>query len=156
MTPRAAWRLEAFGYSPVYDYVVGKSDWLAAGLPTEGVRPHLPRVASVMDRSVPTCTSQDRIADIAARLATSGSPVCVVVNDSRVVQGRLRRKRISPDDTRSVEDIMEPGPATIRAAADLAETLERMTSREAACLIVSTPEREGVLLGVVHNEAQPA
>ena len=49
MSPRAAWRLEALGYPEVYDYVAGKSDWMAAGLPTEhsGARP--PRVAEGMD-----------------------------------------------------------------------------------------------------------
>ena len=44
MSPRAAWRLEAFGYPEVYDYVAGKSDWMAAGLPTEGNSAHPPRV----------------------------------------------------------------------------------------------------------------
>ena len=36
MSPRAAWRLEEAGFGPVYDYVAGKSDWLAADLPFEG------------------------------------------------------------------------------------------------------------------------
>ena len=36
MSPRAAWRLEATGFGPVYDYVAGKADWLAADLPFEG------------------------------------------------------------------------------------------------------------------------
>jgi hypothetical protein len=36
MSPRAAWRLEASGFSPVYDYTAGKADWLAADLPFEG------------------------------------------------------------------------------------------------------------------------
>jgi rhodanese-related sulfurtransferase len=36
MSPRAVWRLEAMGFSRVYDYAVGKVDWMAAGLPTEG------------------------------------------------------------------------------------------------------------------------
>src|SRR5258707_11987357 len=36
MSPRAAWRLEAAGFSPVYDYAAGKTDWLAADLPFEG------------------------------------------------------------------------------------------------------------------------
>ena len=36
MSPRAAWRLEAAGFSPVYDYAAGKADWLAADLPFEG------------------------------------------------------------------------------------------------------------------------
>ena len=36
MSPRAAWRLEAAGFGPVYDYMAGKADWLAADLPFEG------------------------------------------------------------------------------------------------------------------------
>ena len=36
MSPRAAWRLEAAGFSPVYDYAAGKTHWLAADLPFEG------------------------------------------------------------------------------------------------------------------------
>ena len=36
MSPRAAWRLEAAGFSPVYEYAAGKADWLAADLPFEG------------------------------------------------------------------------------------------------------------------------
>jgi hypothetical protein len=34
MSPRAAWRLERFGFE-VYDYAAGKADWTAPGLPTE-------------------------------------------------------------------------------------------------------------------------
>ena len=37
MSPRAAWRLESFGFEQVYDYVAGKADWGAAGLPLEGM-----------------------------------------------------------------------------------------------------------------------
>jgi len=152
MSPRAAWRLEAFGYDPVYDYVIGKADWLAAGLPTDGNGPHLPRAADAIARSVPTCTPGEAISDVATRLAASGSPICVVVNDYHVVLGRLRRDRLDPADSRAAEDIMEPGPATIRADADLAETRQRMTTRKAASLIVSTPE--GVLLGLLYSETQ--
>ena len=36
MSPRAACRLESLGFGEVYDYVAGKLDWMAAGLPTEG------------------------------------------------------------------------------------------------------------------------
>ena len=36
MSPRAAWRLEATGFGPVYGYMPGKADWLAADLPFEG------------------------------------------------------------------------------------------------------------------------
>jgi hypothetical protein len=33
MSPRAAWRLEGLGFERVYDYVPGKADWFASGLP---------------------------------------------------------------------------------------------------------------------------
>ena len=36
MSPRAAARLESLGFTKVYDYEAGKSDWLAAALPSEG------------------------------------------------------------------------------------------------------------------------
>lgn len=36
MSPRAACRLATLGFEQIYDYVAGKSDWLARGLPREG------------------------------------------------------------------------------------------------------------------------
>ncbi len=152
MSPRAAWRLEAFGYGPVYDYVAGKADWLAAGLPTAGDRPHPPRVGEVMKRATCTSAPDAPVGDVAARMDRDGAEVCVVVNDHGVVQGRLRRERIDPADERAAEEVMEPGPATVRADAPLAETLERIANRNVHSLIVSTPE--GVLLGVVLNQPE--
>ncbi|HEX9547403.1 MAG TPA: hypothetical protein VF942_08710, partial [Acidimicrobiales bacterium] len=73
-----------------------------------------------------------------------------VVNDQRVVQGRLRLDRLDAADARPAEEAMEPGPTTIRDDADLAETTARMRQRGVATLIVSDPG--GVLLGVLHAE----
>jgi CBS domain-containing protein len=151
MSPRAAWRLETFGYPEVYDYVAGKSDWMAAGLPTERAGSPPPRVAEVMDRSVPSCEPGVAVADVMGRLGSSGARLCVVINEGHVVQGRLSLDRLDPADTRLAEEAMQPGPATVRADADLAETTERMRRRGVADLIVSNPD--GVLLGVVHVEA---
>ena len=39
MSPRSAWRLEGLGFERVYDYVPGKADWFASGLP---FRPNKP------------------------------------------------------------------------------------------------------------------
>src|SRR2546428_6527 len=140
MSPRAAWRLEAFDYVEVYDYVAGKADWMAAGLPTEGNGAHPPRGAEGMDRFVPTCELAEAVADVIARLGPSGAQLCVVVNEHRVVQGRLRLDRLDPTDPRSAEEAMEPGPTTIRVDADLADTTERMRQRGVATLIVSDPD----------------
>lgn len=78
---------------------------------------------------------------------------CVVINDNRIVQGRLRRDRLDTNDDRTVEEVMEPGPATVRADADLTETTERMTQRGVKSLIVSTPD--GALLGALRTEPRP-
>jgi CBS-domain-containing membrane protein len=149
MSPRAAWRLEALGYAPVYDYTAGKADWLAAGLPTVTRRERPRRAADVMDRGVATCRPDQIIADIVATNVTADT--WVVVNEHRVVLGRLRADDVDSADRRTVEEAMEPGPATVRADAPAAETVERMRSRGAASLIVSTPD--GVLLGLLRAEA---
>jgi CBS domain-containing protein len=151
MSPRAAWRLESLGYTPVYDYAAGKADWLAAGLPTVTAADRPARVADVMDRNVPRCAPAERVSHVAPRLDLGGDGICVVVNDGDVVLGRLRFDRVDPALSGPVEDVMEPGPVTIRADAPLAETLERMKGRKAGSVIVSTPD--GVLLGVLRRAA---
>src|SRR5437588_180498 len=116
MSPRAACRLERLGFAPVYDYVTGKADWLAAGLPTEG-QPHLGRVLEAVDRHPPTCSPDEQVADVARRAGDTDGSSCVVIEPSGVVLGRLRLDRV--DLQAKVEDAMDPGPTTIRADADL-------------------------------------
>jgi CBS-domain-containing membrane protein len=153
MSPRAAWRLEALGYGPVYDYVAGKSDWSAAGLPTEGTAADRPRVRDTMDAAPTTCGPREPVGEVVARLRRDGHEVCVVVNELGVVQGRLRLEHLDDAGTRAADDVMEPGPATVRADADPIETFERMRQRGTSTLIVSTPD--GVLLGVIQVPSQP-
>ena len=43
------------GFKEVYDYVTGKLDWLAAGLPSDGPLARLPRAGDVARKDVPTC-----------------------------------------------------------------------------------------------------
>jgi CBS domain-containing protein len=135
----------------VYHYVAGKADWLAAGLPTVTASARPARVADVMDRDVPTCAPDERVVDVVARIDHRSEGICVVVNDGGVVQGRLRLNRLDPADDGAVEEVMEPGPVTVRADAPLTETLQRMKDRRAASLIISDPD--GVLLGVLRRRS---
>lgn len=146
MSPRAACRLERLGFDPVYDYTLGKADWLAAGLPTEG-QPHPARVLEAADRHPSTCGPDAIVAAVVARLADHDS--CVVIEDHDVVLGRLRLTQVDPADHRRVEDVMEPGPTTVRADADLAESLTRMASRHVTSLVITNPD--GVLLGELRH-----
>ena len=47
MSPRAACRLETLGFERTFDYMAGKADWIAAGLPTEGRLASEPRAGDV-------------------------------------------------------------------------------------------------------------
>src|SRR5581483_10746452 len=127
MSPRAACRLEQLGFGPVYDYVAGKADWLAAGQPTEG-RPHPGRVLDALE-GTPTCGPDEPIAEVARRTRAVGRTSCVVIGDDRIVFGRLHLDRLDTNTTSPADAVMEPGPTTIRADADLHDTLDRMRSR---------------------------
>jgi hypothetical protein len=147
MSPRAAWRLEQLGFGTVYDYTAGKVDWVAAGQPTEGPGPPAARVVSALDPAVPVCTLDADAAAAATGARSKGWPVCVVVNDTGVVAGRLRVDKVTGDDHRPAQVAMDAGPATIRANDELASTLARMAERHVPVLLVTTPE--GTLLGAV-------
>ena len=138
MSPRAAWRLERFGYQ-VFDYAAGKVDWLAAGLPTVRSKQAPPRAFDKADREPPTCALDTRLGDL-------GPESVIVVNEHGIVLGRVRAGDRN-DLLATAETAMEPGPATVRAHEPLDELLRRMQSRDVPEIIVSTPE--GRLLGVL-------
>jgi CBS domain-containing protein len=138
MSPRAAWRLERFGFT-TYDYAAGKVDWLAAGLPTVRADLSRQRALDAADRDPPTCPPDAVLSDSPARSL-------LVVNQDRIVLGRVPRSAPAGAVT---EDVMEPGPATVRAHEPLDELLERMRRRRVDEVVVTTPE--GRLLGVVRH-----
>jgi CBS domain-containing protein len=141
MSPRAAWRLERLGFE-VYDYAAGKVDWLAAGLPTVHTHPLSGRAFDQADRDPPTCTPDTPVGDL-------DTPSALVVNDQRVVLGRVRADRHPP--TARAEDVMEPGPTTVRAHEPLDSLLARIQQRNVREIVVTTPE--GRLLGVLRSPA---
>ena len=63
MSPRAASRLERLGFEPVYDYVSGKVDWMAAGLPTVRAHPSPRRAIDAIDTPV-TCAPDTPLGDL--------------------------------------------------------------------------------------------
>ena len=150
MSPRAAWRLLQLGFERVYDYTAGKIDWIAAGWPTEGPGPGEARVLTATDPSVPTCGLEEVVGTVPRRLDPEVTS-CVVINDRRIVAGRLEYlNTIDPEDPRLVSQVMRPGPTTIRPSDNLEEVRERMRARHVPQLLVTTPD--GELLGVLHPE----
>jgi CBS domain-containing protein len=147
MNARAAWRLERLGFPHVYRYAPGKADWLAAGLPTEGPASSTQRAGTVARRDVPTCSPDDRVTDAARRTRDSGWDTCVVVNEQRVVLGRLRGSILDASDRRRVDEVMEEGPTTTRADDTLEALVARMQPRHVTAIVVTDPD--GRLLGLL-------
>ncbi len=147
MSPRAAWRLEALGFSQVYDYVAGKVDWGAAGLPREGTATTEETMGEVADANVPTCRLDERLRDVQERVRATDWDTCIVVNEEQVVLGRLGRKALAETADVIVEEVMAEGPSTVRPTATLRETLERLRPKGNTTALVTTSD--GRLVGVV-------
>jgi hypothetical protein len=94
MSPRAASRLEGLGFERVYDYVPGKADWFASGLPREGRLASVPTIGEAARRDVPTCAPAEKVGAVRERVQRAGWDRCVVVNMERVVLGLLRERAL--------------------------------------------------------------
>ena len=150
MSNRAAWRLESLGFTRVHHYTPGKDGWLTLGLPTEGPDAATPRAGDVADRDTPTCALCDQLGNVRDRLRAAGKTSCIVVNDQRVVLGRLRGESLDGDAGQMVEAVMEAGPTTVRPSEPLDVLIERMQKRKVESIVVTTAT--GVLVGVLRRE----
>ncbi len=149
MSPRAAWRLESLGFTKVYDYVGGKADWFAAGLPREGQLTSTPRAGDVARRDDVTCRPTDRISDVIDRVRAAGKETCIVTTDGGVILGRVRTDRLDGDPQAQVEELMELGPTTTRADTMLEAILERLNARSVDSILVATSD--GRLVGTLYR-----
>jgi predicted transcriptional regulator len=147
MSPRAAWRLETLRFGDVYDYVDGKVDWLAAGLPTEGTNAQKPRAGDIARKDVPTCGLTDKLAEVAKRVWALGWDAVVVVNEQRVVLGLLRSKELAADQEQSIEKAMRPGPSTFRPYVSLHDMLHFMIDHKLESSPITTSD--GRLVGLL-------
>jgi CBS domain-containing protein len=150
MSPRAACRLETLGFQDVYDYVAGKADWLAHGLDVEGAGADRPTVGRLARTDVVTCSLTEAVGEVRARVEASRFRFALVVSERGVLLGRLRRAALEGDPQRTSEEVMEPGPSTVRPDAVPSELAERLRSRDLRTALVTTPE--GVLIGIVLRE----
>ena len=150
MSPRAACRLESLGFTKVYDYVAGKADWLAGGLPVEGKLADYPRAGSAVRRDVPTCRLTERVGDARDRVRASDHNQCVVTNDEGVVLGRLGARALDADPQATVEAVMESGPTTTRPDDPLEALAERLRERRVGSILITTPD--GRLVGVLYRK----
>ncbi len=148
MSPRAAWRLESLGFAHVYDYVGGKADWYAAGLPLEGRVTGRPPALRAARTEVPTCAPTASVADARKEVEASDLDFVVVTLEEEVVVGRVNRDSLERSAADSpLGEILEEGPTTARASDDLGDLVERMRRADTGSIILTS--KEGRLLGVL-------
>lgn len=147
MSPRAAWRLESLGFREVYDYVAGKVDWMAAGLPTEGTNAAHPRAGDAARKDAPTAGLQERLGDVRDRVRAMGWESVVAVNEERVVMGLLRSKELDGHPDLRVEQAMRPGPSTFRPYVAIKEMATFMVEHQLESSPITTSD--GRLVGLL-------
>lgn len=149
MSPRAACRLASLGHQDVLDYMPGKVDWMARGLPVEGTKADEPRVADLARQDIVTCEPADTVQDARDRVARSPYGFALVLDANRVVLGRIRKAALAGSAHARVEDLMEPGPSTTRPHTAPAVLLERLRRADLWTAVLTDPD--GRLTGVVRR-----
>jgi|SRR5690348_3777365 len=144
MSPRAAWRLEAAGFGPVYDYVAGKADWLAADLPFEGTA----QLAGMFTRrGVATVAEGAPVAEALGLLGAQGFGPVLVVNEAGVVMGAAYREALAvASGEAAVGSVMRFGVSTVRPSEDAAALALRMGHRPVTRVVVT--RSDGTLVGL--------
>ena len=147
MSPRAAWRLESLGFNEVYDYTVGKLDWMAAGLPIEGTKAKLPRAGDLARKDTPTCSLDENLGAVRDRVHALGWDAVVVVNTERIVFGLLRAKELASGGDQSIAQAMRPGPSTFRPYVLAEEMAHSMVEHKLETSPITTSD--GRLVGLL-------
>jgi len=148
MSPRAAWRLEAAGFGPVFDYVAGKADWLAADLPFEGTA----QVAGMFTRrDVATTGESAPVTEALRLLEAQGFGPVLVLNEAGVVMGAAYRDRLqAASGEAEVGSVMRFGVSTVRPSEDAAALAHRMGHSEVTRVVVT--RSDGTLIGLFFAE----
>ena len=102
----------------MYDYVAGKSDWLAADLPFEGTA----ELAGMFTRrGVATTGERTSAAEALRLLHAQGFGPVLVLNPAGVVMGASYRDSLEPASAQAeVGTVMRSGVSTVRPSEDAA------------------------------------
>jgi CBS domain-containing protein len=139
----------------VYDYVAGKQDWLARGLPTEGEEADRPAARHLIRDDAVTCGLTDRVGEVYERVNESPYGFALVISKGGCLLGRLRASALEKcDPSSTAEAVMELGPSTIRLDIELGALVKRLHERGFMFAVVTDPD--GLLAGVVRRSEAEA
>ncbi len=93
-----------------------------------------------------TCGLGDAVGDVRLRVGRSPYPFAVVTSANGIVLGRLRASMLDCDPRLPAEEVMEPGPKTVRPHRCPETIAAQLAEKDLRWVIVTTPE--GRLLGI--------
>ena len=120
-------------------------------MPTEGKLAAVPRAGALARRDVPTCGLAEPVDAVRKRAQEESWEECVVIDNARVVLGRLQPQRLDSGSGAVVETVMEAAPSTIRPNTPLKTALRRMQRGKTDSLLVTTSD--GKLIGVLDRRS---
>ena len=99
-----------------------------------------------------TCALDTPVGDVRGKVEASPYGFALVVTAGRTLLGRLRGSAMADAaDDAPAEDVMQPGPSTVRCDLAVEELRKRLDEKNLKTALVSTPE--GKLVGVVTRKA---
>jgi hypothetical protein len=150
MSARAAWRLETLGFRHSYRYQPGKDDWWVARLPVGGRLANVVSAADVARPDVPALGLNDPVAAVAQEVREGGWPLAVVLNEHRIILGRLRPRDLDANPNAVAKDLLVEGPRTIRGTRAASEMGAWLDARHIRGVLITT--EVGELVGYVRRE----
>jgi CBS domain-containing protein len=136
------------GFTKVFDYMAGKLDWAAYGLPMEKKDGAI-YVGDHLQRQVPICALRDSIATVKERLAQSKMDLCAVVNQHGVVLGACEAESLGADASRPVEEVMQNAPKTLRPSYPIEAAAKLLQKSGKTAILVTSSD--GKLMGLFTN-----
>ncbi|MFC5830306.1 rhodanese-like domain-containing protein [Nonomuraea insulae] len=144
LSPRAAHRLDRLGFGEVYDYGLGKMDWLSADLPYDG---HAALVSQSVRRDPVTALLDDPLGALTERIIADPAGIAVVVDEDDVVQGTIGSRELRGADLdATAESAMRLGATTVRPSEELEPLIQRMDRAKVDHVVVT--QADGTLVGL--------
>jgi Mg/Co/Ni transporter MgtE len=112
-----------------------------------GAEPRPPRVGDRLRHDVATADVHERIAEVRPRVLASRYGFALLIDRGGVLLRRLRRAALESDPAATAEQVIEPGPSTIRPDTEPTALARRLSKRNLTTAVVTDPD--GVLLGIV-------
>ncbi|HWP59411.1 MAG TPA: CBS domain-containing protein [Candidatus Acidoferrales bacterium] len=136
------------GFQEVYDYVAGKADWAAYGLPLETEEES---VLDRMDRRFPTCALRDAAVEAKRRAESMGLNLCPVLNENGILLGVVPAAARQADASGTAEDVLDPGPTTLRPSVSVKSATQYLHKSGLDAIPITSSD--GKLLGIFRRGA---